>query len=219
MIRTLAPIARRPDLSREAFRRHYEQVHVPLALPLLAGIAHYVRNHVIASLSGPEPGFDVLSEFGYGDPVALERVVSDLASERGDPIRRDEARFMDRDRNSFFLIAPRNLTTARREPPAEAIKVALLAARTESAERGAFLDELARAVGVLAAGAAAHAHFETQRVDERPLCDAVTFLWYDRARYDEAALRGWRAAASRITALRVQEDATLRAADWFTPGR
>ena len=59
MIRTLSLLKRREDLDREAFRRHYEERHVPLALPLLDGLVHYARHHVVREVRGPI-GFDVL---------------------------------------------------------------------------------------------------------------------------------------------------------------
>ena len=45
MIRTLSLIKRRPDITRDAFREHYETVHAPLALPFMDGLERYVRYH------------------------------------------------------------------------------------------------------------------------------------------------------------------------------
>ena len=41
MIRVLALIVRRADITRDAFREHYETVHAPLATPELGGIPHH----------------------------------------------------------------------------------------------------------------------------------------------------------------------------------
>ena len=71
-----AAIARHPALDRDSFRAHYEQQHVPLALPLLEGLTRYVRNHVVASLAGDSPGFDVLTEEPprHGNPLLADDI-------------------------------------------------------------------------------------------------------------------------------------------------
>lgn len=106
MLETMALIKRRDDRSREAFREHYERVHVPLALPILTGLQRYVRYHVIANRLG-DFAFDVLTSFGYRDRSAAERVFANLASEAGRPILEDEQRFMDTAANRFFAVSPR----------------------------------------------------------------------------------------------------------------
>lgn len=97
MIKTLAFIVRRPDITRAAFRNHYETWHVPFALPLLPMLHKYVRNHVVDG----EPGFDCLTEFWYPDRAALEGVMTTLRGKAGEPIRADELRFMDKLNNAF----------------------------------------------------------------------------------------------------------------------
>ena len=104
VIRTLALIVRRTDVSRREFRDHYEEIHAPLALPFMTGLQHYLRNHVAEALSGPEPGFDVMTEFGYARAEDVGHIVGILESPEGDPIRRDELTFMDTQRNTFFAI-------------------------------------------------------------------------------------------------------------------
>ena len=52
MIKTLACLVRRPDLSREAFREHYEDTHVPLALGVFCDWQRYARNHVVDQVAG-----------------------------------------------------------------------------------------------------------------------------------------------------------------------
>ena len=66
-LKALALMPRRPDLTREQFRRYYESRHTPLALRYLR-FRKYVRNHL---LDAPDIGFDCVSEFwpsaGGGD--------------------------------------------------------------------------------------------------------------------------------------------------------
>jgi uncharacterized protein (TIGR02118 family) len=89
-MKTVGLMPRRPDISRAAFRDHYENRHAPLALGKFP-FRKYVRNHVVAS--DPDPiGFDCLSEFWVGDVAEVLRI---MAGEIGDIMREDERRFTD----------------------------------------------------------------------------------------------------------------------------
>jgi uncharacterized protein (TIGR02118 family) len=100
-LKTLALIVRRPGISRDAFRTHYEEVHAPLAVPLLHGLVRYVRHHVQRDLHGTS-GFDAMTAFTYESEAALRGVIARLASPVGDELARDELTFMDKSRNRFF---------------------------------------------------------------------------------------------------------------------
>lgn len=105
MIKTLALIVRRADHSRDAFRQHYEEIHAPLALPLMPGLLRYCRNHVVRAIHG-EPAFDVLSAFEYPSLEAAGETFARIQSAEGDAIRADELTFMDPPKNVFFLAQP-----------------------------------------------------------------------------------------------------------------
>jgi uncharacterized protein (TIGR02118 family) len=84
---------RRPDITRTAFRDHYENRHAPLAIGKFP-FRKYARNHVVESL--PDPiGFDCLSEFWVDDVAEVLRIMS---GEIGDLMREDERRFTDQPR-------------------------------------------------------------------------------------------------------------------------
>ena len=106
MIRTLSLIKRRPDITRDAFREHYETVHAPLALPYMDGLVRYVRYHLEAELFGAV-GFDVVSAFWYRDAESTAKMMDVLASEAGKPILEDELTFMDKPANTFFPVSER----------------------------------------------------------------------------------------------------------------
>ena len=84
---------RRPDLTRAAFRTHYETRHAPLALGKFP-FEKYIRNHVVAS--DPDPiGFDCLSEFWVGDVAEIHKI---MAGPIGDIMKEDERRFTHQDK-------------------------------------------------------------------------------------------------------------------------
>lgn len=108
MIKTLALIKRRPDITRADFRNHYETIHAPLALPLMVGLVRYVRYHLEEDLLG-EIDFDVLSAFWYRDAAAVLDAMKSLEAEAGKPILEDELKFMDKPANTFFSVSERRL--------------------------------------------------------------------------------------------------------------
>ncbi len=108
MIRTLSLIKRRSDLDRSEFREHYEEIHAPLALPLMSGLERYVRYHVDAIRVGAFE-HDVMTAFWYRDREATLEVFAAIESERGRAILEDEQTFMDKPANVFFAVSERQL--------------------------------------------------------------------------------------------------------------
>ncbi|MDB5396067.1 MAG: hypothetical protein JWM91_3573 [Rhodospirillales bacterium] len=89
-MKTIGLMPKRPDISRTAFREHYEDRHAPLALGKFP-FEKYVRNHVV--VSDPDPvGFDCLSEFWVENLAEIYRI---MAGPIGDIMREDELRFTD----------------------------------------------------------------------------------------------------------------------------
>jgi len=113
MINTLAHIYRRPDISRDQFRAHYETRHTQLAKRTLPMFSHYVRNHMIEN-TAPDLAPDVISEFVFDEDYKLAETMAILGDERGREILDDELTFMDKPRNELFTITrtPRLPTTA-----------------------------------------------------------------------------------------------------------
>ena len=187
-MRTLALIARHRDLDRNAFRAHYEHEHVPLALPLLEGLSHYVRNHVLSSIWGKEPSFDVLTEFSYRDAEAFEAVLNRLASPEGAEIAQDELRFMDKERNVFFGVERRDARGV--EGPAKSHKVALLALRQsrEGFEHriSVFQDFLRER----SSNAQGWTLWQTRALGTEPPVEAVAFAWFAPGATDLTRIEG-----------------------------
>jgi len=129
MIRTVSFIQRRPDLNRGQFRQYYETKHAPLALPKLAGLEHYVRNHVIREGEAGPIAFDVISEFEYHDEAAFEAMLDMLDGPEGAILRADELHFMHKPGNSFFRATrDRPLGEARPVPGTASKAIVLLGA-------------------------------------------------------------------------------------------
>jgi hypothetical protein len=103
MIRVLAFMVRRRDLTRDQFRNHYERTHVPTALPILTGTSHYVRHHIREELFGM-PDFDCMTAFEYPDAASMRAVFAKSEGPEGATVRADEQRFMDKPANFFFAV-------------------------------------------------------------------------------------------------------------------
>jgi uncharacterized protein (TIGR02118 family) len=126
-MKTLALIKRRHDVSRDAFRAHYEEAHAPLAIDtLLEGTRRYVRYHLREELFG-EPRFDVVTAFWYQSVEHALAIMERLAGPDGEAIRRDELTFMDKPANSFFAVIEQ-LETGKESVDAGLRLVALVAA-------------------------------------------------------------------------------------------
>ncbi|HEU4429822.1 MAG TPA: EthD domain-containing protein [Myxococcota bacterium] len=142
-MKTLALIVRKPEISRDAFRAHYEEVHAPLALPLLSGLVRYVRHYVQQDLHGAS-GFDVMTAFTYRDEAALRRVITRLASPTGDALLRDELSFMHKPQNRFFAAREVAEQGARGSAPPPLACTVLAKRAPAQREAAAFAREFAR---------------------------------------------------------------------------
>jgi uncharacterized protein (TIGR02118 family) len=94
---------RKPGITFEQFREHYEKSHAPLAARLLPYFKSYTRNFVRHDMSyksstlGGEVNFDVVTELTFESKEDYDRMTKALT----DPavynqIVQDEEQFMDR---------------------------------------------------------------------------------------------------------------------------
>lgn len=110
MIKTIALISRKPGISQEEFVKHYEEVHVPLALKHFPTFKKYVRNYIVAFPGTPEPDFDCVTEFWFDDlegAMAVQEILGDYKTEVGKIFLADEEKFQDRARTRTFLVDER----------------------------------------------------------------------------------------------------------------
>ncbi len=96
MIKVMLLVSRRPDISREEFRDHYERIHAPLAAQHLPHLVRYVRNYVIDEFAGPVD-CDCVTEFWYDLPGPCREAREEiLTQDLLDLFGADEQTFMDR---------------------------------------------------------------------------------------------------------------------------
>jgi uncharacterized protein (TIGR02118 family) len=101
VIKLVALLKRRADLSLDEFLTYYTQHHVPLFAQTIPpdvadAIKHYVQN-LAAPLpnSTTDPAFDSITEFGFDSLDELRRWTSWYLGPEGKVLRDDEENFMD----------------------------------------------------------------------------------------------------------------------------
>lgn len=87
MIKTVMILRRKAGMSRDEFRAHYEQVHAPLTLECLPGVAGYRRLFVNSGASPfghPDAAldFDVVTEMTFASRDAYENAMLAMRDER-----------------------------------------------------------------------------------------------------------------------------------------
>jgi len=105
MIKLMALMPKRADVSREDFQRYYESNHAPLALGHIEQLKFrkYVRNHIIGPAAG-QSGFDCIAEFWYRTAEEAAGAGEFVASGGGEALREDERRFLDQPRIRAFAV-------------------------------------------------------------------------------------------------------------------
>ena len=109
MIKLIALISAKPDISREDFIEYYESCHAPLIKKLLPMISEYRRNFVrregAGSIGAPAPGLDVVTELCFEDQAALDAFWSRVQEpEVLAQIFADEANFLNSERTEMFRV-------------------------------------------------------------------------------------------------------------------
>ena len=114
MIKIVALIPRRSDLTTEEFRAYYEQRHAPLFARVIPtavdqAITHYVQNHAVPlGTNATAPEWDCVTEIGFDD-LAGVRLWSDwYLGDGGAVLRDDERNFMDVERRVVIVTEERH---------------------------------------------------------------------------------------------------------------
>jgi hypothetical protein len=111
MIKVVGLLRRRPGMSREAFREHYERVHRVIGEKYLKGHAvRYVRRYLTpldapAPDAAPGPDCDAMWEIWYPDHAAFEAAMARLAEpDAMQEIGEDVARLFDAPARRYYTV-------------------------------------------------------------------------------------------------------------------
>jgi uncharacterized protein (TIGR02118 family) len=104
MFKVISMLKRNPALTPEQFRKHYEEVHAPLARKTFPFIRKYVRNYVMPAPAGKEPGFDCITEQWFDDKGAFKKMTEIYATEAGRPVWEDEKKVFDMTRLELLFV-------------------------------------------------------------------------------------------------------------------
>lgn len=106
-VKRVTLLARKPGLSLEEFKRHYETVHVPGArarIPALAR-ADYRRNFLGETRPGAPVDFDVVTEMTFASEAEYAEMRKSLADpEIGAWVRDDVAKFADPSKTRTYVV-------------------------------------------------------------------------------------------------------------------
>ncbi|MBY0401294.1 EthD domain-containing protein [Myxococcota bacterium] len=153
MIKLLSVKTRREGSTREVFRRHYEERHVPLGLGFVDRFRwrRYVRNHVLEVQTGAVD-FDCLTEFWFASREDQESTRHFAASPEFAVLDEDDPRFLDISKRLSFEQAERLVAGERPvfQLPGTR-RVSALFARSESVDPDAFARSIDAEVARLAA--------------------------------------------------------------------
>lgn len=99
MLKFMVVLHRRPDLTREQFRRHLQEVHGPLAKNL-PGLRKYIQNFVHADPKRT-PAWDAIIELYFDDWSSMEAA---WASPQGAASDADLPAFADLSRTTWSAV-------------------------------------------------------------------------------------------------------------------
>lgn len=176
MRKRLSLKTRRPDLSVEVFRAHYEYRHIPM------GLAHvgvfqwrkYVRNYIARPIEGV-PYFDCVTEFWTDDDYDDAQLGAFVKSDAFQPLDQDDAHFLDITKR--FSLDLDSEVLAGAPAPDEGAKTMLLW-RSGGGNMRAAYNSVAPLLEALGAQAL-HAHLDVSRTpspDAAPF-DSILTLW------------------------------------------
>ena len=119
MIKIVALIKRRPDVTLEQFCEYYEHRNAPLfhrSIPpeVADAITHYVQNHALQlGSSTTDPPYDCVTEIGFRDVAGMELWSSWYLGDEGKVLRDDEETFMDPLQRVVVVADERNIGVVR----------------------------------------------------------------------------------------------------------
>lgn len=217
MSKIVTVFVRRADLTREEFRRYYEERHVPLARPHFPefGFHKTTRNHVVGP-PGAAPGFDCLTEFHFESAAQIQRSAAFMVTPECRRVSEDELNFLDMSRHPSLEVRELILAGPPRSPDPPLARKTLLVLRRGTAKPA---DEFAASVERFARELADRHASEIHRLmldlvapsaGASPRFDAIVTLWPAPGARAAEALR-WPDASDEARAVEVE------ASEWSAP--
>jgi len=99
MIKVVAVLYKRSDMSREEFVRYWREVHAPLA-ERMEGVRRYVINPTLEAFAMGEPSFDGVAELWFEDAAAARAA---FASPVGIATTQDVAKFARAEKTQIVI--------------------------------------------------------------------------------------------------------------------
>jgi len=106
MVKFMAIMKRRDDITLEEFSRYWYEVHGRFAYTV-PNLRRYVQNHAIRLLGGGEPQIDGIGEYWFDDLKSWQRSAEFYLGDEGRAIRDDEVKFMNRSKIFGFVAEER----------------------------------------------------------------------------------------------------------------
>jgi uncharacterized protein (TIGR02118 family) len=107
MVKAIWFFHRKPGTTPAQFRRHWLEVHGPLAMKHIGNLRRYIQNHTVdEEYADGEPDLDGLVEAWVDDGAALAETE---ATDEHAFVRSDEANFLDTDRVTFMPVTERRV--------------------------------------------------------------------------------------------------------------
>lgn len=106
MVKSMTLFKRKAGISLEEFNRYWKEDHGPMVLNILPGVRKYVQSHVV-DLGKGEPKYDGAAEVWFDDVESYKRAAAFYLSAKGQVIRDDEAKFIDKSKMLVIVVEER----------------------------------------------------------------------------------------------------------------
>ncbi|MGA2468983.1 MAG: EthD domain-containing protein [Thermodesulfobacteriota bacterium] len=103
MIKIIALIFKKPDLSDEGFSRYWKEKHGPLAAKVIPGLRKYTQSHLL-KLPGLKYEGDGLVELWFDDLEGVKKYLAWRQSDAARPLLDDEDKFIDRSKSVRYAV-------------------------------------------------------------------------------------------------------------------
>ena len=112
-MKVIAMYKRKPGLSAEQFRQHYETSHAPMSMRLFPFMTDYRRNYIRPHPGQQGPGapaangldFDVITEMTFESRSDYERMLQQMTNPAvRKEVEQDEIQFMDRSAAVYLIV-------------------------------------------------------------------------------------------------------------------